>query len=938
LGRAAAAGLGGLLAVLLGAPRGGRADAHELDLVEHIFGATNVQAVAGAGGLTIGVSRDGDLTVLTWPSPSYYDQLSYVTSNGEDARALPRFGASEGMGAFAGLVYSTDGGATQAVDWLRDAGWTRVLGYASARSSVVEATFANAALGLTVTQTDFVDEIDDVWVRVLHVVRDPASPVTGAAALLYANLTPTLSRLPEIPLADWALEPRNDFAAVYDAAAGTVLHFHPADRAVVDGLTDLFMGTGPTDYGPIGVALGAAAPGTPVDDATADALVAALDADYAPGVYLALGTVPAPDGWEVGFDETDLCGPLGVLADNLGTLGDRYPDAEAGAAGAAAGLLRCTGVLQPGQAIYGDEGWTAAAPDALADAADDGDLAGARVAAGHVNEALRVPLAFAVGPGGDEARAAFYLAAGATAGAARGALEAVRAADPDALADVTRAAHEAWVGALALPDAAGVDPALVDFSARTLLNLRVGLDRATSALVASISRQPPYGEDWPRDGAFFDAALDVAGLTDLVTERMRFYALTQRDVPALPTPFIDTPGPGYPDDPTDATYPADGWEMNYYADGVVGGNIRFEIDNTALATWSMVAHAGYLADPVARMDYLAELFPTVRRAADLMTYWRDPDTYLPWKANEDDHAAFTQGLQGAATVFGALRAAAMAARALGEDASAAAWEYRAAEVRWAIDHELYVPGTGFVEEMVGGNPGSSPTGSSSWVAWPAKVFGPDGGGAYAALDPRVADQLSANLDAVLADAAGLTGGGAYPAKVSLAAALVHPDPAERDRALELAEAMVNDVADPETRYLGEVFVSVDDDGDGVTDRFDNRVATPHLWAATLVYLTVMAYEHPERFDLYEDVLPPAQIPEDVPPPGGAAGDGGTTDGGGSASDAGTFAVEGGGGGGCGCAVGRGGTPERAGSGLLLLSLLVIGTRAYPRGARGRRWI
>jgi MYXO-CTERM domain-containing protein len=40
------------------------------------------------------------------------------------------------------------------------------------------------------------------------------------------------------------------------------------------------------------------------------------------------------------------------------------------------------------------------------------------------------------------------------------------------------------------------------------------------------------------------------------------------------------------------------------------------------------------------------------------------------------------------------------------------------------------------------------------------------------------------------------------------------------------------------------------------DAFSSRVSNPHLWAATLVYLTAMALYNPERFDPHLDVLPP----------------------------------------------------------------------------------
>lgn len=876
------------------------AHSHEIDMIEHISGATNIHAVAGAGGLTIGVSRDGDLTVLTWPSPSYTDQLSYLTSNADDARSEPRFGAAEGMGAFTAIVYTTEAGSSDLeVSWLRGDDWTSSICYLDQRSSVITTTYESASLGLTVVQSDFVDEVEDAWVRRLEVTREPDSPVVDAWALLYANLSPTLSRIPEVPLADWAAEAQNDFAAVWDDEAGAIVHFHPEDTGVLDEVSGLLI-QARKDYGPLGDALTTAGP---VTAETAATIAGALDSDYAEGVYLALSALPAPDGFQVGFDRTDLCGPLDVLADNVTSLPDRYPDFDEGGLADFGDLIRCTEGQHPGEAIHQRVGWEAEAADAFADAAD-GELSGSPMAAGHVNEALRARLVFGEDAEEHQAEASFFLGAGPTAAAALQALDEVRTQPAAALQAATAQAHHDWIEGLRLPDPERFDPLVVDFAARTLLNIRVGTDRNTGAIVASISRQPPYGQDWPRDGAFFNLALDVAGQTELVTERLRFYAELQRDEQVEPTGLIDKPGPGFPDDPDNTNYPADAWEMNYYADGLVGGNIRWEIDNTALLIWSYVAHAGAIDDEAERTAYLEEVYPTIERAADLLVSWRDETTYLPWPANEDDNLAFTQGLQGTGTSFGALRTAAMVARTLDHTDDAERWELRAAELRWAINNHLYDPETGFIENVTE-NPGSAGTGSSSWVAWPAQVFGPD--------DARLLAQLEANLEQVLWRLSPETTGGAYLTKTSLAVLLTHPDEAVREQALGVALTMIEDVADPDTLFLGEVFSPIDDDGDGLADRFDNRVSTPHLWAATLVYLTLMAADSPELFDTYEEVLSAPQIPEEVDPPetsedagpdsGPDAGPDSGPDADAPEADTGPFFA---GGGGCnGCSVGPG---------------------------------
>jgi len=60
-------------------------------------------------------------------------------------------------------------------------------------------------------------------------------------------------------------------------------------------------------------------------------------------------------------------------------------------------------------------------------------------------------------------------------------------------------------------------------------------------------------------------------------------------------------------------------------------------------------------------------------------------------------------------------------------------------------------------------------------------------------------------------------------------------------------AMAVDLPIPGTRHVGEVFVSLDTDGDGVADFAEQRVAQPHLWSATLTYLSAMALSNPELF-------------------------------------------------------------------------------------------
>ena len=224
---------------------------------------------------------------------------------------------------------------------------------------------------------------------------------------------------------------------------------------------------------------------------------------------------------------------------------------------------------------------------------------------------------------------------------------------------------------------------------RALINLRVGTDAATGAIVASISRQPPYYLDWPRDGTFFNVALDVSGQTALAERRADLYVAWQR-APACRRRRSSTSRRRVdPDTGAASTYPADGWEMNYYPDGMVGGPIRFEIDNAALALWTIVS-AGRL--DARRPERLSDA-ALGRDRARRRICWRAGATRPP-ACRRRPVRTTTRRTRRRCTVPSPSSARSMsparAARLLQRDADAAArWEARACELRNAIGQQLY---------------------------------------------------------------------------------------------------------------------------------------------------------------------------------------------------------------------------------------------------------
>jgi hypothetical protein len=304
-----------------------------------------------------------------------------------------------------------------------------------------------------------------------------------------------------------------------------------------------------------------------------------------------------------------------------------------------------------------------------------------------------------------------------------------------------------------------------------------------------------------------------------------------------------------PDDPDtgDVGYPAFAWEMNYYADGVIGGNIRFEIDNTALHLWAMTVHAASL-EGGDRAAFIASVWPNLKDALHLLVRWRDATTKLPYIANEDDHLELTSTLHAATAVYVGLVSGARLAHAAGDEAAAEEALSRSVELQEATMSAYWDPKSGLFHDapQTGTEyiPGTTGTGDTAWVAWPGRVID--------ASDPRLEAQLAADLDAVMKDIRGETEGGAYVMKNVVAAALLGKDGGSRDVARDAVSRLAQ-MATPDTLHFGEVFVTTHPTA--TTTEFSQRVAPPHVWEGILFYLSAMALSSPERFDPQIQALP-----------------------------------------------------------------------------------
>jgi hypothetical protein len=180
------------------------------------FGPTDITAVTGNRRLSVGLNRDATVTVMKWPSPSYYDQIKYRTVD----RSEPLMGALPNEGAFIGIARRA-GGQEWEFSWLRD--WTSTQHFADDDTDEVVTTFTEGRDGLSVTVRDVVAHERDALVRNITVSRTEASPIRDVRVIAFANFNPVYSKTAQQPYQDWCAEERNDDGGTYDEDADAVV-------------------------------------------------------------------------------------------------------------------------------------------------------------------------------------------------------------------------------------------------------------------------------------------------------------------------------------------------------------------------------------------------------------------------------------------------------------------------------------------------------------------------------------------------------------------------------------------------------------------------------------------------------------------------------------------------------------------------------------------
>ena len=539
------------------------------------FGPTDISATSGNQSLSAALNEKATVTVLKWPSPSFYDQVKYRTTD----RAERRLGALANEGAFLGLAWRSGNTGKWSFEWLRQ--WPARQRWADDDGDVVVTSFRRGTIGLRVTVRDVVAHDEDVLYRHVSVKRTPASRVRFVRVVGFANFNPVFSKSPQAPNDDWCTEEDNDSGATYERDPDAVVHARS--------------GTDESTQSPSGVAL-------------------------------TMGFAGPSDGHAIGADT--YAGAQGTSA---------YDDAE------------------------------------------DGKLSGESSAPGQADAALLDQLSLVRRRTGTTT---LLIAAAVTPEESITLLEGAR--DRTARAAMTAKARwwKAWLRGAALPKNA--PRAVVAVAKRSLIAMRQATDPATRGsepgglVVASFATQPPLGLDWVRAGAYVNRALYEAGHSEMVERHDVRYA----DLQATAT---DPPNGG-------AATPSGNWAQNYYADGVVGGPVPYEIDQTGLGIWTLWDHFAQTGDR-AYLTQREEVYEAIQRAAQYLTdICRDPATGLQCAAPERNSMSPTQTLVGAEAVWLGLGAAAKAAAELGtptSEANAERWSARQAELGNAIRDRFF---------------------------------------------------------------------------------------------------------------------------------------------------------------------------------------------------------------------------------------------------------
>lgn len=384
-----------------------------------------------------------------------------------------------------------------------------------------------------------------------------------------------------------------------------------------------------------------------------------------------------------------------------------------------------------------------------------------------------------------------------------------------------------------VPD--GLDDVTERVVKRSIMNLILGQDKETGSIVLSPSRQPPYHFDWPRNGAFFDLALDLAGFPKRVDNHLNFYKKTQMDSDWKFNPMwlLGLRSPIY--------HPRGHWRPNFTGNGKPGHKrmIPFEIDETALIIWDIWRHEKFLPDSE-KYQYREKYRPVIEKAAEAMLDHVSRENGRLWKCFEDDDFKPKATLQGKASVLTGLCAATDAGTRWGSRGiKVAKWGNVAKKLRENVLDDI-IKGNGLENSGRRGIP---------WSIWPAPLFEWSENKQGLAIVEELFSEVREKMEG---ERKGFANLGEEIWTLGIA---IREESERRDFLKSCLEEFTYEVTVPGTDCYGGLALKGQLDGRKV---YQNRDSIPHLWNGTTAYLASASLNNPE---IFEKLSPPR--PENI---------------------------------------------------------------------------
>lgn len=731
-------------------------------------GGTNVAAALGNGRLSVGISPWAELVYLRWPRLSYHDHLRYFTSRNPGTK-------------FDWLRRIINSSKTKPKDvrWGADAPSADWYRYGRPFEPYPELGSRAGLLPIGGNAPTWLG--DPTWTSERHYASEDS-------VVLITTLTRSADgRIPalQIEVTDWVDDNQDLLVRVHQVAPGVERFFYHTTFAP-------WLGRIKSTYDPLSA--GFAALYCPNDD---------LIVHFRPRTPDARPLTKQPaDGWTP--EEIDA----------------RYPG---GGMFVAWGFLNESDGVQIGADRAGRRVPADAPQGGRADA-KDGQLQGNTIFLGPVDAALSRNF------GGREGQVVVFIVAANSATNAAKKIRESRAAGLQALRERVDAGWKARSSKIYFPEEA--DPNVRRVAKRSLLSLLMGQDAESGAIVASLARQPCYHFDFPRDDAFFDTALDLAGFVERVDKHLAFLSKVQlHDQRAFSTLLlINGKWP--------LCRPEGHYLASYFTDGIKGIFPQpFEIDATGMTVWNFWRHEQFV--PKERKAKYRELVgPPLQRGADAILRYVDLKARWMRPAFEDDNMKPTASLHGAASTLTGLMSAVAAGRSWGLDPDRVnAWAVGARELRQGILARI---DAGLDVATIGWR-------GLHWSLWPAPIFEPS--------DSRVERLVERLLADITDKVEGRRAGFAYLGEQIFTLALAPGRDTEREAVIRRAlNFLTNEVAFPGSEHFGEVALYGDFAGTG-KKVYQNRTAIPHLWTCVLMYLTLMALHEPWRFETQRPPIP-----------------------------------------------------------------------------------